>query len=333
MKHIFGPVPSRRFGLSLGIDIIPNKVCTLDCIYCQIGKTTDLTLQRRPYVAVKPVITELKKILKPTLPPIASLSPCLSSGEAGAPLGREPKRVERIDCLTFSGCGEPTLNSNIGKMIFEIKKISNIPIVVITNGTLFYKKDVRKDLLDADIVAPSLDAVLNFKKINRPHKKLQINKIVNGISEFKKIFKGKLWLEVLIVKNFNDSPKELKSLKKAIKKINPDKIHLNTVVRPPSEMYAKMLDWKKLISIRNYFGKKCKIISYNKQHDAKSNKKNISKYILEVLKRRPMQVKDIQVVIGIDKKTILKELWLLERKKIVSHNNNWWTLNQVKIKR
>ena len=137
----------------------------------------------------------------------------------------------------------------------------------------------------------------------------------------------------MIVKNFNDSPKELKSLKKAIKKINPDKIHLNTVVRPPSEMYAKMLDWKKLISIRNYFGKKCKIISYNKQHDAKSNKKNISKYILEVLKRRPMQVKDIQVVIGIDKKTILKELWLLERKKIVSHNNNWWTLNQVKIKR
>lgn len=299
MKYIFGPVPSRRFGLSLGIDIIPRKVCTLDCVYCQIGNTTKLTLQRKPYVAIKPILNELIQVLKSNI---------------------------KIDYLTFSGSGEPTLNSNIGRLISEIKKITNIPIVVLTNGTLFYRETLRKDLLHADIVAPSLDAIFSFNKINRPHKKLKINKIINGLAEFRKIFKGKIWLEILLVKNINDSPAELKSLRKAILKINPDEIHLNTVVRPPTKISAKPLRWKELTKIKKFFGNKCKIISYNDKKKSENTGRNVSKYILEVLKRRPMQLKDVQNVIGIDKRTILKEMWLLERNKIIVNNDNWWTL-------
>ncbi|MDD5687694.1 MAG: radical SAM protein [Elusimicrobia bacterium] len=299
MKYIFGPIPSRRFGLSLGIDIIPFKKCTLDCIYCQIGRTTDLTLQRKPYVAVKPILEELKQILK---------------------------LKTKIDCLTFSGSGEPTLNSNIGKMISEIKKITKIPIVVITNGTLLYRKDVRNDLLEADIVAPSLDAILSFKELNRPHNKLNIRNIIDGLSKFSEIFKGKIWLEILLVKNYNDSETEIKTLKTAIQKIKPDKIHLNTVLRPPSENYAEPLYWDEIMEIKKTLGKHCELIIDKKYTRIKSNTKNTSKTILEMLKRRPMRLVDIASVVGIDKKIILKELWLLERKKIISYQNNWWKL-------
>ena len=299
MKYIFGPVPSRRFGLSLGIDIIPAKYCTLDCIYCQIGRTTCLTLKRKKYVGVKPILRELKKVLKSKI---------------------------KIDCLTFSGSGEPTLNSNIGKMIAEVKKITDFPVVVITNGTLLYRKDVRNDLLKADIVAPSLDAVLNFKKTNRPHKTLNIRRIIDGLVKFRKIYKGKIWLEILLVKNVNDSWNEIKAIKKATDRIKPDKIHLNTVVRPPAEHFARLVEQKKLLKIKKFFGKNCEIISDKIKSEIKSADINVSEKILLILKRRPMQLTDFRKTLGVNPKTIQKELWLLERKKKVTYKNNWWQL-------
>ncbi|MFH0948495.1 MAG: radical SAM protein [Elusimicrobiota bacterium] len=299
MRYIFGPVPSRRFGLSLGIDIIPSKYCTLDCIYCQIGRTTKLTLQRKKYVAIQPVLDELKKVLKSKI---------------------------KIDCLTFSGSGEPTLNSNIGKMISEVKKITQMPIVVITNGTLLYRLDVQNDLLEADIVAPSLDAILSFQKINRPHKSLEIKKIIDGLVKFRKIYKGKIWLEVMFVKNVNDSTQDIKAVKKATERIKPDRIHLNTVVRPPLETYAKPLEQKKMLAIRKIFGKNCEIISGRIKDELKPICTNIQQKILEILKRRPMQLEDILAIIESDKKTVLKELWILERKKLISENNGWWVI-------
>ncbi len=299
MKYIFGPVPSRRFGLSLGIDIIPRgtKYCTLDCTYCQLGRTTNLTLQRKKYVAVKPVLDELKKTLKSKI---------------------------KIDCLTFSGSGEPTLNSNIGRMISEIKKTTKIPVVVITNGTLLYGPDVQKNLLKADIVAPSLDAVLSFHEINRPHKSLDIKKIVGGLVKFRKIYRGKIYLEVMLVKNVNDSEMEIAAIKKAIKKIKPDKIHLNTVVRPPAETYAKPVEHKQLLKIKKYFGKSCEIISGDTKKGTNLIGTNVPQRILEILKRRPMQISDLNKTLGVDAQIIQKELWLLERKKKIALRNGWW---------
>lgn len=298
MKYIFGPVPSRRFGKSLGIDIIPRKKCTLDCIYCQLGKTTGLTIRRKPYAAVKPVLEELKKILR---------------------------TKTKIDCLTFSGSGEPTLNSNIGKMISGIKKITKIPVVVITNGTLLYREYVRCDLMKADIVAPSLDAILSFKKINRPNKELDIKKIIGGLIKFRKIYPGKIWLEILFAKNINDSSAEITELKKAVRKIKPDKIHLNTVLRPPAESRAKPLNYSELLKIKKMLGKTAEIISDEKHVKPDTKEKKISKKILDILRRRPMRFEDIKSVIQTDNKTILKELWLLERKKKISFQNNWWS--------
>ncbi|MFH1540327.1 MAG: radical SAM protein [Elusimicrobiota bacterium] len=323
-KYIFGPVPSRRFGASLGIDIVPPKYCTLDCIYCQIGRTTNLILRRKKYVAVSPILNELKKYLK---------------------------SKTKIDCITFSGSGEPTLNSNIGKMISEIKKIAlcsttgkKIPVVVITNGTLLFMKSVRNDLLKADVVAPSLDAILNFHKINRPHKSLDIKKIIDGLVEFRKIYKGKIWLEVMFVKNINDSNEDIEELKKAIEQIKPDKIHLNTVVRPPAENYAKLLEYKKLLKIKKLFGKNCEIISNENGENGQKNEMgqigtDIQQKILEILKRRPMRLIDLK---KISKEThhshlssqqsakkyevIQKELWVLERKKKIALRNGWWVL-------
>ncbi|MDO8734971.1 MAG: radical SAM protein [Elusimicrobiota bacterium] len=299
MKYIFGPVPSRRFGLSLGIDIIPRgkKYCTLDCTYCQIGRTTNLTIQRKKYAAVKPVLDELKKTLKSKI---------------------------RIDCLTFSGSGEPTLNSNIGRMISEIKKLAKIPVVVITNGTLLYRPDVQNDLLKADIVAPSIDAVLSFNEINRPHKSLDIKKIIDGLVRFRKIYRGKIYLEVMLVKNVNDSETEIAAIKKAIKKIKPDKIHLNTVVRPPAETYAKPVEQKKLLEIKKYFGKSCEIISGGTKKGTNLIGTNVPQRILEMLKRRPMQISDLNKTLGVDGKIIRKELRLLERKKKIAKRNGWW---------
>ncbi|MFA5780331.1 MAG: radical SAM protein [Elusimicrobiota bacterium] len=307
MKYIFGPVPSRRFGLSLGIDIIPRgattgsprgtKYCTLDCTYCQIGRTTNLTLQRKKYVAVKPVLDELKKVLE---------------------------SKTKIDCLTFSGSGEPTLNSNIGRMISEIKKLAKIPVVVITNGTLFHRPDVQNDLLKADIVAPSLDAILSFHEINRPHKSLDIKKIIDGLVKFRKIYRGKIWLEVMLVKNVNDSETEIAAINKAIKKIKPDKIHLNTVVRPPAETYAKPIEHEKLLKIKKIFGKSCEIISGGTKKGINLIGTNVPQRILEMLKRRPMQISDLNKTLGVDGKIIRKELWLLERKKKIAFRNGWW---------
>lgn len=177
-KYLFGPVPSRRLGMSLGIDLVPHKVCSLNCIYCECGSTTKLTIDRKEYVPYDIVIKELEHYFRNNTAP---------------------------DYITFSGSGEPTLNSRIGDVIRFIKhNIPGIPIAILTNGTLLYQKQVRKELLEADVVLPSLDAAsdLIFRKINRPFHKLNINKYIQGLVNFRNEYKGKIWLEVFIIPGY-----------------------------------------------------------------------------------------------------------------------------------
>jgi len=192
MRHIFGPVPSRRLGFSLGIDIIPAKTCTLNCVYCQLGPTACPTLKRKPYVTTKTILAEITTVLKDN---------------------------PAIDYLTFSGSGEPTLNSEIGKMIQKVKKITTIPVTVLTNGTLLYIPEVRRSLMDADVVLPSLDAASEpvFRRINRPHPNLNLELIIEGLRRFGKEYRGKIWLEVMLVKGVNDSDTELNKIREIIK--------------------------------------------------------------------------------------------------------------------
>jgi wyosine [tRNA(Phe)-imidazoG37] synthetase (radical SAM superfamily) len=216
MQFLFGPVPSRRLGLSLGINIIPHKVCNFNCIYCEVGRTTSLINDRRSFY-------DPDKIERDFI--------------------ENYKKMGKFNFITFSGSGEPTLNKDIGRLIRYVKSFNLAKIAVLTNGSLLNLNDVQQDLMDADVVIPSLDAANQeaFRKINRPHGSLKIDEIINGIKEFRDKFKGEVWLEVLFVKDLNDSEKDISDLKRAVKFINPHKFQIGTIDRPPAEENARRL--------------------------------------------------------------------------------------------
>lgn len=273
MKHIYGPVPSRRLGFSLGVDLVPYKTCSLDCIYCQLGRTTQKTVARNLYAPIADIFEEVKEVVN---------------------------QEKRIDYITFSGSGEPTLNSGIGALIKKVKAFTTIPIAVLTNGTLLFMEDVRKDLLNADVVLPSLDAASDvmLRKINRPHDVLNLDSIIRGLKRFRKIYKGRIWLEVMLIKNFNDNTEELSRIKITISDIQPDRVYLNTVVRPPSEIYAKPLDRDEMMAVKNFLDRSCEVIT--EFHGQKVGEvQNVGDAIVEMTKRRPVTIIDIANVIGI----------------------------------
>jgi len=289
-SYIFGPVPSRRLGFSLGIDLVPYKTCSLDCIYCQLGRTTNKTVETREYISSSLILKQLKKVL--------------SSGR-------------KIDYLTFSGSGEPTLNSKIGAMISEIKKITKIPTAVLTNGTLLFKKEIREKLKKADLVIPSLDAVSPslFEKVNRPYSSLKIDKIISGLIKFREEFTEKIWLEIMLVAGVNDSSAEIKKIKGAVEAVRPDKIQLNTVVRPPAEKWAKPVSLSKLKNIKKLFGKNCEIIASFKREKQSAYRKNLEREILTLLSRRPVTALEISNVLGAHINEVIKYLEVLEKDK------------------
>ena len=289
-SYIFGPVPSRRLGFSLGIDPVPHKTCSLDCIYCQLGRTTNKTIKTKEYTSSSLILKQLRKVL--------------SSGR-------------KIDYLTFSGSGEPTLNSKIGEMISGIKKITKIPIAVLTNGTLLTEKKMRKKLKKADLVIPSLDAVTPsvFEKINRPYSSLKIDKIIAGLIKFREEFTGKIWLEIMLVAGINDSSEEIKKIKGAVEAIRPDKVQLNTVVRPPAEKWVKPVSLTKLKNIKKLFGKNCEIIASFKRKKQTAYRKDLEREILTLLSRRPVTVSEISNVLGAHINEVIKYLEVLEKDK------------------
>lgn len=289
-KYLFGPVPSRRLGMSLGIDLIPSKVCSLNCVYCECGKTTNLTIERKEYVSYNKVTNELERYFKNNLAP---------------------------DYVTFSGSGEPTLNSKIGDIIKFLKSnYPYIPIAVLTNGTLFNQKEVRTELLNADLVLPSLDAAseLSFKKINRPFHTLNINKYIQGLIDFRKEYSGKIWLEVLILPGYNDDKENLKLLKDAFVKIKPDRIQLNSLDRPGTLNNLRSATRNELQQIVDLFGlDNVEIIaSAPKRKEIKSYRKDTETAILETIFRRPCTLDDLSEILGLHKNEINKYLDVLE---------------------
>ncbi len=236
LRHIFGPVLSRRLGKSLGIDLVPFKTCSLDCIYCECGQTNNLTLERKEYVPTEEVIKELDNYL-----------------------GSNPD----LDYVTFSGSGEPTLNSGIGNIITFLK--TNYPdykIALLTNSTFLNNQQLLKEIEDIDLIIPSLDAVSEevFNRINRPLPTLTAADIVNSIVNLKNTFHGRVWLEIFIIPGVNDSKEELKKIRKVVEKINPDKIQLNSLDRPGTETWINKPDRNNLESIARILGGKVEII-------------------------------------------------------------------------
>lgn len=293
MSQIFGPVPSRRLGFSLGIDTIPFKTCTLDCIYCQLGKTTNKTLERKEYICADLIVDEIKKIIK--------------------------DKEQRIDYITFSGSGEPTLNSKIGYMIEKVKKITSIPVAILTNGTLLYSDRLKDELKEADLVIPSLDAAdePTFKKINRAHPSLNFEEMLSGMVKFSQEFKGKIWLEIMLIKGINDSSQHIEKISQIIKNIRVDKIQLNTPVRPPAEESVSPLSMPDLEKIRSFLGNKCEIITSFKRTKQKASTKGIEETILAMIKRRPLTLTDISDSLGLHQNEILKCIESLKEKNLV----------------
>ncbi|MBN1948883.1 MAG: radical SAM protein [Candidatus Cloacimonetes bacterium] len=277
MKYLFGPVPSRRLGISLGVDLVPLKVCSLNCIYCEVGRTTNLTTERREYSPVSEVIQEL----------------------AGY-LSQQPD----LDFVTFSGQGEPTLNSGLGQVIDFIK--DNYPhykVAVITNGTLFWDQEVRREVLRADVLLPSLDAVSEsvFLRLNRPSPHLKIDQIIAGLIELRKEFSGKIYLEIFFVPHLNDIESELVLLKENVRKINPDLIQLNTLDRPGTENWVKPLSRKRLEEIAQFFQPlPVEIISSPEtRKKIQSFQQDIENQILDTIQRRPATDKDLSEILNL----------------------------------
>jgi wyosine [tRNA(Phe)-imidazoG37] synthetase (radical SAM superfamily) len=291
-RHLFGPVHSRRLGLSLGIDVVPMKTCTFNCIFCQLGRTTFETIQRAEYVPMAEVIAELAAFLE-------------NDGKA--------------DYLTFSGSGEPTLHSRLGEMIAQTKRLSQIPVAVLTCGALMFDPQVRRELLSADVILPSLSGVSRdiFDTINRPHGKLRAAEIIAGLKRFRREYHGQIWLEIMFVKGINDDAREISQLRQAITEIQPDKVHLNTVVRPPAEGEVRALSAMELQALQLALGPPAEIIAERPSLRKTPAEDHVMAEVVELLARHPATFEEIaEYVIG-ERKSIAPVLQALAENGVI----------------
>ncbi|MBD3346552.1 MAG: radical SAM protein [Chitinivibrionales bacterium] len=289
-SFLFGPVPSRRLGVSLGIDLVPHKTCSLNCVYCECGKTTELTLERKEYVPTQAIIDELREYLSRTPP---------------------------LDYITFAGSGEPCLHNGLGTIVTFLKKeFPSYKTALLTNGTLLYLKEVRDAIMPIDLVLPSLDAVLpqTFRKVNRPHPSLDLKRTIEGLVTFAKEYKGEILLEIFIIPDINDTPEELSAFKEIIKKITPARTQLNTLDRPGACSRVVPASRKRLEEIAEYFAPlKTEIIARQAtRRAAKPSEQDLSSIILALLKRRPCTIEDLAAGTGANTPFITKTIAEME---------------------
>ncbi|MBA7529389.1 GTP 3',8-cyclase [subsurface metagenome] len=309
MKYIYGPVPSRRLGYSLGIDPIPSKTCNYQCIYCQLGRTTNFTNSRENYYPKKEIITEMEQTIK--------------------------LNENNIDYITFVGSGEPTLYKDLKDLILKAKELSKKPVCVITNGSLLYQEEVQRSLMCSDLVLPSFDAGDNksFIKINRPHPSIHFENLIQGLINFRNIFKGKFWVEVMLMKGINDSKEELLKIKRNLDLINPDRIDINVPIRPPVEKWVEIPD-KSVISILNEVFEDYSNINYPEKGKFSVHSANFEKEVLSILERHPMRQNQIIETFSssnCNKDKIIAELEELKSKKkiikIIYNKQVFWKIN------
>jgi wyosine [tRNA(Phe)-imidazoG37] synthetase (radical SAM superfamily) len=275
MKHVFGPVPSRRLGQSLGIDTIPLKTCNWNCVYCQLGRSVPLTNERREYVPSEAVIAEVEQTLAASTP-------------------------GSIDWVTFVGSGEPTLHSGIGQLIRQVRALTRLPIAVITNGALLYRSEVRDDLAVADAVLPTLDAGSPrlYRKINRPHPDGSFDRLVDGLSEFRVIYRGQLWVEVMLIRGLNDTEEALQEIAATLRVIRPDQVHINLPIRPPAEAWVRPSDKAGLLRAQTIFGDVAQVVRPSIEGEQVTTGNDLATTVLSIITRHPMQEKELLVLLG-----------------------------------
>lgn len=285
VRRVYGPVPSGRLGRSLGIDLIPFKTCSYDCVYCQLGRTTNRTLERSEYVPVDAVLEEL-------------------TGKLAA--GDLP------DHITISGSGEPTLHKGIGRLIEGIKGITDVPVAVLTNGSLLFRGDVRDALIAADVVLPSLDAGDEhaFRYVNRPHEELSLGLVVEGISAFTRRFPGQVWLEVFLLAGVTGLPSEVRKIADLVRHIGPARVHLNTVSRPPAEEIAWPLSAERMLDLQRFFPGRVDLVRGpgGSGVPVPGFREARVDDIVDLLGRRPCTALDLATGLGVPVPAVLKHL-------------------------
>ena len=282
---VYGPVPSRRLGRSLGVDLVPLKTCTYDCVYCQLGRTTRKAVRRQRWVDPSDVVAQVR-----------------------ARLESEP------DVIALAGSGEPTLHAGIGDVIAGIKQLTNVPVAVITNGSLLSRPAVRRGLADADIVLPSLDAPDDglFQIVNRPHKALRFADVLGGMIAFRQGYRGQMWLEVMLLAGVTAMVAEVERLAELAARISPDRIQLNTAVRPPAESFVAPVTEGSLQEFAGLFTPHAEVIADTTS--AGGDRIAGGADILALLSRRPCTVADIAAGLGIHHGEALKAVTALVAK-------------------
>jgi len=278
-QHVFGPVPSRRLGRSLGVDLVPFKVCTYDCIYCQLGRTTCKTTERKEWVPLNEVCASLRGALD-----------------------------TKPDFITLSGSGEPTLFSRPGELIRSIKDLTDVPVAVLTNGSLLSVPEVRAGLLEADLVVPSLDAGNErlFRIVNRPHEDIAFDRMVEGLIAFRQEYGGRYWLEVLLLGGITAVPAEVERIAYIAAKIGPDRVHLNTVTRPPAEKSALAVQKAELERLAAAFGGTATVVADYPATVRQGEFAARREDVLNLLRRRPCTVDDIAAGLGLHRNEVVK---------------------------
>ena len=283
MRYVYGPVPSRRLGQSLGIDPIPLKTCNWNCVYCQLGRHGKQTLERRSYVPAEAMLGELRQRLAEGL---------------------------RADHITFSGSGEPTLNLELGAMIDGVRALTDTKVAVITNGTLLSDAGVRADCSKADVVLPSLDAgdAKTFEQINRPHENIRFETFVAGLCRFREEYRGPIWLEVFLLEGVNTGEDQIERMKELIGRIRPDKVQLNTAVRPGTEADIAAVDEARLAAIAERLGDQAEVIAEFGRPAKGGVAGQTAGRIIDMLQRRPCSLEDVCGGLGIDGEAAKRQL-------------------------
>lgn len=295
-SKIYGPVSSRRLGLSLGVDLVPFKVCDFDCIYCQLGETSEKTCEKAPYIPAGDILNELKRKLI---------------------------TIEKLDYITLSGSGEPTLNSELEEVIAGIKRMSEVPLAVLTNGSLLGDSEVAKACLEADLVMPSLDAgdEDTFQTINRPCLGITLQDIVKGLSSFRRRYDGDIWLEVFLLEGINSTESRVERIGELIERIEPDKVQLNTAVRPTVEPSCRPVGRERLGELLTLLGERAEIITDVLKKQSLSGVVSNRENVMSLIARRPCTIKDVASSLGVHEAEAAKILSELVKENLVRYES------------
>ncbi len=268
--YVFGPVPSRRLGRSLGVRVVPLKACSYNCIYCQLGRTNILTTERKEWLPSHEILREIIEVAD--------------------------RLGEKIDYITFLGDGEPTLHSKLGWLIEKTKTETGIKVAVLTNGSLLHVDEVAESLLEADLVSPKLDAGNErlFRIINRPHPSIKYNEMLNGLIEFRRKYRGFLWLEVMLINQLNDTIPHLRELAEKIQLIKPDNIFINTPIRPPAEEWVKPPTSDRILKAAQILGAKKTPITLPQPEFHIEAYSNPVEAIIDITRTHPMSLNEVK---------------------------------------